>query len=166
WMNGQYLMRMPAGEIYEHLVPFLGDDPPPLEAIRLLIEMYKSRGRTLREVAGQMRTFFASDEDVEYEAEAVAKYVKGDDLTTRMTDLMDAFASVEPFDVSTAEQALRGVADSRGLAAGKYIHPLRVALTGKLSSPPIFDVAFALGKERSLRRLQRLIDRLPALLSQ
>lgn len=164
WMNGQYLMRMTADELYTHLVPFLGDEPPALESIRLLIDMYKSRGRTLREVAGQMRTFFTTDDDVEYEAEAVGKYVKGDDLAARMTDLRDVFTPLEPFDVSTAEQALRTLAEARGLAAGKYIHPLRVALTGKLSSPPIFDVAVALGKERSLQRLQRLIDRLPGLM--
>jgi glutamyl/glutaminyl-tRNA synthetase len=72
-------------------------------------------------------------------------------------------ARVEPFDVTTSEQALRSLAESRGMSAGKFIHPLRVALTGKLASPPIFDVAVTLGKERSLRRLDSLIQRLPHL---
>jgi glutamyl-tRNA synthetase len=166
WMNGQYLIRMPAAEIYPHLLPFLGDEPPSLETMLPLIEMYKSRGRTLREIASQMRTFFSGDEDVEYEAEAVAKHMKGDDLAERLRDLQASFGAVEPFDVASTEQALRALAEARGLAAGKYIHPLRVALTGKLSSPPIFDVAVALGKARSQRRLARLIEQLPALQNQ
>src|SRR5947207_5990442 len=47
WMNGQYLMRMSADQIYPHLVRFLGDAPPPLENIRAAIELNKMRARTL-----------------------------------------------------------------------------------------------------------------------
>ncbi len=160
WMNGQYLMRMSAGELYSHLLPFLGDPAPPLEEIRAVIELHKARGRTLKEMLAQMEPFFIADDAIEYEAEPVKKHLKGEDLASRMTDLRDALAATEPFDVTTSEQALRALAESRGLGAAKYIHPLRVALTGRGSSPPIFDVAVVLGKERSLRRLQRLIDRL------
>jgi len=66
--------------------------------------------------------------------------------------------------VQTTEDTLRKLADSSGVSAGKLIHPLRLALTGKGSSPPIFDVAVLLGKERSLLRLRRLIENLPQLI--
>jgi len=161
WMNGQYLMRMSADGIYPHLVPFLGDHVRPLAELRALIEMSKTRGRTLRDIADQMQPYLAADDSIEYEEEAVTKHLKGDDLVQRLTELHQALANTEPFDVVTAEQALRTLAESRGLGAGKYIHPLRVALTGRSSSPPIFDVAVVLGKARSLERLQRLIVRLP-----
>lgn len=163
WMNGQYLMRMTADEIYPHLVPFLGDVVPSLEQIRDVIELTKSRGRTLREVAAQMEPFLTSDDALEYEADAVKKHIKGDDLAARLTELHDALAKTEPFDVTTSEQALRALAESKGLSAGKLIHPLRLALTGRGASPPIFDVAVVLGKERALERLKRLIDRIPSL---
>jgi glutamyl-tRNA synthetase len=52
------------------------------------------------------------------------------------------------------------VAEDRGLSAGKLIHPLRLAVTGQGVSPGIFDVLVVLGRERSLRRLRRLIDHL------
>ena len=54
WMNGQYLMRMTPEQIYPHLVPFLGDDPRPLDELRTIIELHKMRARTLRELAEQM----------------------------------------------------------------------------------------------------------------
>ncbi|HEX2061309.1 MAG TPA: glutamate--tRNA ligase, partial [Thermoanaerobaculia bacterium] len=161
WMNGQYLMRMTADEIYTHLVPFLGDTVRSLEELRAVIDLNKTRARTLREFADLMTPFFADDESIDYEPEAVKKHIKGDELAARLGELHDVLAQTEPFDVTTSEAALRRLAESRGISAGKLIHPLRLALTGRGASPPIFDVAVVLGKERTLRRLRRLIARLP-----
>jgi glutamyl-tRNA synthetase len=163
WMNGQYLMRMSPDEIYPHLLPFLGENTRPLDELRAVLELNKTRARTLRELAELMTPFFADDDSIEYEPEAVKKHIKGDDLTSRLSELHDVLANTDPFDVTTTEQALRSLAESRGLSAGKLIHPLRLALTGRGASPPIFDVAVVLGKERTSRRLQRLIARLPEL---
>jgi glutamyl-tRNA synthetase len=164
WMNGQYLMRMSADQIYPHLQPFL-TNASPLEAVRPMIELHKMRARTLREMAEQMAVYFVADEELEYEPDAVRKHLKGDELPARLKELHRALAAAEPFDVATAEQALRKLADEFGIGAAKLIHPLRLALTGKGASPPVFDVAVLLGKENTLRRLERLIDRLPTLAS-
>jgi glutamyl-tRNA synthetase len=160
WMNGQYMMRMSADDLYPHLVPFLGDHVKPLDELRAVIELHKSRARTLKEMVAQMEPFRVDDEEIVYDEEAENKHLKGDDLGVRMQELHDALAATEPFDVATTEQSLRALAESRGLGAGKYIHPLRLALTGRGASPPIFDVAVVLGKEKTLARLQRLIARL------
>ena len=163
WMNGQYMMRMSADEIEPHLRPFLPADAPQLDTIRNVIDLNKPRARTLKDLAVQMEPYLIADDVLSYDEDAVKKHVKGDDLSARMADLYETLAATEPFDVATTEQALRALAESRGASAGKYIHPFRVALTGKVASPPIFDVAVVLGKERSLRRLKRLIERLPGL---
>jgi len=160
WMNGQYLMRMSAGELYPHLLPFLGDHARPLDELRPVIELHKSRARTLKEMAAQMEPFFAADDAIQYDPDAEKKHLKGDDLGPRMRELHDALANADPFDVATTEQSLRTLAESRGLGAAKYIHPLRLALTGRGASPPIFDVAVVLGKAKTLARLRRLIARL------
>lgn len=164
WMNGQYLMRMPADEIHPHLVAFLPPDAPSLDELRPLVELNKSRARTLKELADLLTPFLTADEQLPYDADAVKKHLKGDDLASRLTELHGVLAATEPFDVTTTEQALRALAESRGVSAAKLIHPLRLALTGRAASPPVFDVAVVLGKERSLRRLQLLIDRLPELM--
>jgi glutamyl-tRNA synthetase len=163
WMNGQYLMRMSADQIYPHLLPFLGGRPKTLDDLRTIIDLHKMRARTLREIAEQMAIYFVDDDVIEYDADVVKKHIKGDGLGARLSTLHDALASTEPFDVATSEATLRRIAEEQGVSAGKLIHPLRLALTGKGASPPIFDVAVVLGKERSLRRLQRLIERLPEL---
>jgi glutamyl-tRNA synthetase len=151
-------MRMSAEEIYPDLRPFVERG---LDELRPLIELYKIRSHTLKEMADQMAVYFA--DEIAYEPEAVKKHVKGDDLAERMRALRDALAAVEPFDVAASERALRALAEQRGLGAAKFIHPLRLALTGKGASPPIFDVAAVLGKEKTLARLDRFIERLPSL---
>ena len=163
WMNGQYMMRSSVDELFPHLRPFLDDAAAGVDALRAVMELNKSRARTLKDLVALMRPYLAADDDVHYEDEAVKKYVKGVDLAARLGELHDALSRTEPFDVATSEQALRALAESRAASAAKYIHPLRVALLGVAASPPIFDVAVTLGKERSLHRLQRLIDRLPGL---
>lgn len=160
WMNGQYLMRMSAEEIYPHLVPFLPQPAAPLAQLRDAIELSKNRGRTLREIATQLEPYLVEDEAIVYDEDASKKHLKGDDLAGRMSELYEVLAGTEPFDVTTTEAALRALAESRGVSAAKLIHPLRLALTGRGASPPIFDVAVVLGKDRTLRRLQRLIESL------
>jgi glutamyl-tRNA synthetase len=157
WMNGQYLMRMTPDEIYPHLVRFLGAAPKPLEELRAFIDLNRTRARTLVELAELMAPFLAEDDALDYDSEAMKKHLKGDDLGARLTELHAALAATDPFDVAMTEQSLRALAESRGISAGKLIHPLRLALTGRGASPPIFDVAVVLGKERTLRRLERLI---------
>ena len=162
WMNGQYLMRMSPEEIYPHLVRFL-PKPAPAYELLALIELHQKRARTLREMAEQMRYYFADDVAVEYEDDAVRKHLKGEELADRLRELHDTLAAIKPYDVVSAEAALRKLAEQQNIGAGKLIHPLRLALTGRAVSPPVFDVAAVLGKERTLRRLSRLIDQVPQL---
>ena len=163
WVNHQYLMHMPLEALESHLQPFLPEDAPDAGTLRAAIDLNRPRARTLKELAAILEPYLASDDTIEYEPDAVRKHLKGDDIEARLRDLRSALAGVDPFDVTTSEQALRALADATGLSAGKYIHPMRVALTGKLASPPIFDVAVTLGKEAALRRIDALIARLPNL---
>jgi glutamyl-tRNA synthetase len=159
WMNGQYLMRMSPEEIYPHLVPFLRAAQPVHELLAL-IELYQKRARTLREMAEQMDFYFTADDALEYEEDAVRKHLRPE-LRSALTEMREVLAATEPFDVVATEQAVRSLAERHGVRAGKLIHPLRLALTGRGVSPPVFDVAVVLGRERSLQRLERLIGRLP-----
>ena len=162
WMNGQYLMRLTPEEIYPHLVPFLRE-PRPVYELLALIELYQKRARTLREMAEQMEFYFAADDAIEYDADAMKKHLRGGALDDALREMRDVLATVEPFDVATTEQAVRALAERVGLGAGKLIHPLRLALTGKGVSPPVFDVAVVLGRDRTLHRVDRLVAQLPAL---
>jgi glutamyl-tRNA synthetase len=51
------------------------------------------------------------------------------------------------------EQAVRGVSEAAGVKLGQVAQPLRAALTGRATSPGIFDVLVLLGREESLARI-------------
>ena len=165
WMNGQYLMRMSR----RRDLPA----PPPvprrrtarsLDELRDVIELNKTRARTLRELAELMVPFFADDDAIEYDPDAVKKHLKGDDLAGRLTRaarrarrdraLRRHHHRADP---------LRSLAETRGLCAGKLIHPLRLALTGRGARRRSSTWRSCSGRNGRCGRLQRLIARLPEL---
>lgn len=163
WLNGQYIQAMRAEQLEPHLRTFLPDGVANDELLLRLITMYQPRARTLREMAEQMAPYHASDDAIEYEAEAVRKHLKGDDLDRRLQELVALMRDVEVFDEITLEGRIRARAEEIGTSAAKMIHPLRLALLGRGASPGIFDVAVVLGRERCITRLQRMISTLPDL---
>ena len=56
------------------------------------------------------------------------------------------------------EAAVRGTAAERGIKAGALIHATRVAVTGRTTSPGLFEVLALLGRERTVARLERLVN--------
>ena len=64
-----------------------------------------------------------------------------------------ALAAVPTWDHDSTDAAVRQVAEATGLKLGKLAQPLRAALTGKTTSPGIFDVLALLGNEESLARI-------------
>jgi glutamyl-tRNA synthetase len=61
----------------------------------------------------------------------------------------------EPWDATAIEATLRGMLEELGLGAAKGLQPLRVAVTGSSVSPPLFESMEALGREKTLQRLDR-----------
>ncbi|HEY5609582.1 MAG TPA: hypothetical protein VIL97_00130, partial [Thermoanaerobaculia bacterium] len=163
WLNSQYLQKMGPEQIFPHLQPLLATEPHEIERLFRVIELNQPRAKTLRELAELIAPYFADDHSLEYEVDAVTKHVKGEDVGPRMRDLSAALSAVDPFDAAATEAALRKLAEQSGTSAAKYIHPLRLAVLGKGASPGIFDVIAALGKERTLRRLARFVEAIPAL---
>jgi glutamyl-tRNA synthetase len=60
---------------------------------------------------------------------------------------------VSPWNAATTEAAMRAFAEAGNLKLGAVAQPLRVALTGRTTSPGIFDVLAVLGREECLARL-------------
>jgi len=169
WMNGQHLGMMPAEELLPLVVRGIVDAGLAGEAdlatrsawLLDLIDLLKVRARTVDDMVRQATPYL--QDSVEYEADAVAKQWK-DKVATRdiLAATRDALAAVDTWSLESTESALRGLAESKGLSAGKIFQPLRVALTGSAASPGIFDVLVVLGKERSVSRIARAIDHLSA----
>ena len=75
-------------------------------------------------------------------------------IHTGLAGVTAALAAVEPWDKATTEGAVRAFADAAGVKLGKVAQPIRAAVTGRTTSPPIFDVLSVLGRDESLARLR------------
>ena len=81
--------------------------------------------------------------------------VAGREVADILADATAALAPIESWETGEIETALRGMIEEKGLGMGKALQPIRVAVTGSSVSPPLFESLAALGKERSLQRVER-----------
>jgi glutamyl-tRNA synthetase len=167
WMNGQHLSRTSADALEPVVTPALvraglasADD---LTARRdwylALLDQLRVRARTVDDIVRQAVPYLR--EDVEYDADAVAKQWKDRAATSALLGgTRRALAELVDWSPPAMEESLRQFAETSGVSAGKVFQPLRVALTGLAATPGIFDVLVLLGRDRSLRRLDAALTRL------
>jgi glutamyl-tRNA synthetase len=115
----------------------------------------KERAKTLVELLDGARFIFA-DRPLALDDKAAGLLTA--EARALLGDLAEELAAVEPWSAETTEQAVRTFAERKGLKLGGVAQPLRAALTGRITSPPIFDVLAVLGKSESLGRLR---DQMP-----
>lgn len=166
WLNGRYLADTPAEALAGPVTDRLGAAgvaPEALEGREAwfhgLIDLLKTRGRTVNEIADQARVYLV--DNLEYEEKAVQKHwaKKPDEVLERLRRLREVYDDVA-WEAEPLEERLRGLAEELEVGAGKVIHPLRLALTGSSASPGIFEVLLALGRDRSLARIDEAVRRL------
>jgi glutamyl-tRNA synthetase len=160
WLNGLYLSSNPIATVMQHLQEHLSFPVDDLDRLERIVELHRTRPRTLVDLAGAIRFYFVPDDAIEYEPQAAKKHLKGEDLPSHLQALLESYGELDPWTIESTEQTLRSVAESAGVSAGKLIHPLRLAVTGSGASPPIFDVLVEVGRERTISRLERLIERM------
>jgi glutamyl-tRNA synthetase len=130
--------------------------PPQLELLRRTMPFLKPRAANLNELAeGSMFLFHARPLPMDADA---ALLLAGEALTL-LARLHTALDAVADWDTEALENAVRQVAEDAGVKLGQVAQPLRAALTGKRTSPGIFDVLAVLGRVESLGRIS---DRMAA----
>jgi glutamyl-tRNA synthetase len=169
WMNGQHLSLLPLAELEPRVSPAIVAaglaSADELLARRdwwlSLLDLLRVRARTVDDIVRQAEPYFR--DEVDYDADARAKNWKDVPATAETLEAVrERLAALEDWSQTPLEEELRALAEARGVGGGKLFQPMRVALTGLGVSPGIFDVLVALGKERSLRRLEAAISTLRA----
>jgi glutamyl-tRNA synthetase len=158
WMNGRYLAATPSAQLVAPLRAFVqvADVRVDVAWWTQLVDLLKTRSRTLRDMAEQARTYVT--DTVDYAPDAVARHWRdAGAVADLLSRLRDTVARVQRWDATTLEAALRALAQQLGVGAARLIHPWRVSLTGSAASPGIFDVAVLLGRERVLLRMDNAI---------
>jgi glutamyl-tRNA synthetase len=164
WMNGQHLSMIPLEDLEPRVTPSIISarlaTEEELAARRdwylRLLDLLRVRSRTIDDIVRQAGPYFL--EDIEYDPTAVAKNWKDPaEASELLAAARDALANTQPWEAPALEESLRGLAERKGITAGKVFQPLRVALTGLTVSPGIFEMLVQMGCELALKRIEKAI---------
>ena len=97
---------------------------------------------------------FFFQEPPTYQDEAVAQFLRQDGVANQLLALRDRLRALSAFDTAAVEEATRAFIAERQLPSKALIHPVRVAVTGRSVSPPLFETMSILGKDHVLSRLE------------
>ncbi len=171
WLNGQWIRKLDADDLIDRLRPFLEaeaaagriDWMPSDGELRALLPVVQERLPTLAAVGDLVGFLFVKD----IEPDAALIVPKRWDAATAATGLLAARRIIADvgevsWEADEIEPPLRRLVEEHGWKAGDLFMAIRVALTGRTASPPLFDTMVALGHERTLARIDRAIERLGA----
>jgi glutamyl-tRNA synthetase len=161
-LNGHYIRASDDKTLLaalEQLLPHiaggqeLASKMTPVLRDRLLAAMpgLKERAKTLVELFDASRFVWAGRP---LELNDQAKAVLTADAKSLIADLLPELSAIGDWSAETVEGVVRPFAERSGLKLGAVAQPLRAALTGRTTSPPIFDVLAVLGRDESLSRLR------------
>ena len=167
WLNGQWIRRLAPEDLIDRLRPFLERDLeagridrlPTDEEIGALLPIIQERLPRLGAVGDLVGFLWL--ENLTYEPDLLVP--KRWDVATTREALQAAREVVAEagrvsFEADELEPPLRALAEARGWKAGDLFMAIRVAVTGRTATPPLFDTLVALGIERTLERLDRALD--------
>ena len=149
-LNGHYIREADDERLAKLVAPRLGIDVNQQALLVRAMAELKARAHTLNQLAeGASFLFAARPLDVDAAAAALLTADSG----TLLAAAHKALAALANWDEESLEAAIREVAESQDVKLGKLAQPLRAALTGRTTSPGIFDVLALLGRDESLARI-------------
>ncbi|HEX2196949.1 MAG TPA: glutamate--tRNA ligase [Actinomycetota bacterium] len=150
WLNGHYIRTLADAELAARVEPFCARAgfAADLETLTAVGPLIKERLKRLDEAPAMVRFLF---ERVRPEGKALKALEGQEDY---LAAAAGALEGLEKWTTPAIEEALRGLADERGLKPKQAFQPLRAALTGTLVSPPLFESIELLGLEETIKRLR------------
>jgi len=158
WLNYHYIKQSPSPRLLELARPFWTELKVPVEDELMalsVIEDMKTRSKTLREIAESSAFYFM--EDVQYDPEAAGKFFTAE-TAPHLDGIAERLLSQGEYAKEAIDALLRGYCEEKGVKLKLISQPLRIALTGKTTSPGLDQVIRTLGRERAVRRLKKAVD--------
>ncbi len=166
-LNGHYIRNTPDIELVDQLADFLAHceredwmpetlDDDARARLMPIVPGLKERARTLKDLL-HGAAFLFKQHPLKLDDKAAG--LLGDEARGLLSALAPTLADLPAWTVPALEDAVRAFADENGLKLGKVAQPLRAALTGQTTSPGIFDVLHALGRDEAVARIESLTEK-------
>jgi glutamyl-tRNA synthetase len=161
WMNGEYMRALPREQREAACRAVLQarglwNDALPADYLGRVLDVLAERIKLFADIA-DAGYFFT--EDFAFDEKSVQKRLRKPGALELLAATRAAYAALTDFTAASAEAALRELAAARGLSMGDLVHPVRVAVSGTGVGPSLFPMLEVLGKERSLQRMDRALEK-------
>lgn len=163
WLNAEYIKTSPADQVVQVLIPLLeqaglGEEvrASTAEWLAQLVVLVKERTKTLVDMVEWVRPYFGQIPTFD---EAAAKKFLTAEIAPLLGKLVERFDRFPSFSKQEWEESFKQLVEEEGIKMGQLAQPVRVALTGRTASPGLFEVMEVLGRERTLLRLRKGIER-------
>jgi glutamyl-tRNA synthetase len=162
WLNGEHIRALPLSELTAAVLPFARDRYGARLDVRVFeaaVALAQVRATTLVQIADQVAFLFTPDDELVITDDSWEK-VKNVDRAQEILDA--AIAHIESCDWTPEAIDLRDAVKALGVNPGKGLRVVYAAIEGQTAGLPLFDSAFLLGRESSVRRLRAARERLAA----
>ena len=159
WMNGEYVKRLPRDVFEAELrkrVESAGLSVPEGFNMSALIDQMQVRTKFLNDMPANVAYFFT--DDYPYDEKSVEKRLKKDGVKDTLIDLVQRFSGVAEWTAPALESVIKELSQGNGM--GPWVHPIRVAVSGRMDGPGLFEMLEILGREKTLARLKKTADML------
>ena len=165
WMNGEYIKKIPAGEFVGEIkkrvakleglgnLDDLGHDD---DWWQYLAGQLQPRTKFLNDIPEMVRCFVS--DDFPFDEKAVAKRLKKPGVKGLLIDLVERFSKVGDWTAPALEAVVKDLSQGNGM--GPWVHPIRVAVSGRGEGIGLFEMLQLLGKEKTLARLRKAAETL------
>ena len=178
-MNGEYIKKIPAcefrdmmvrsaasegsssGSLGEYAVSLRSDLRSAADQIAwwdYLASQVQVRTKFLKDIPGAIKCFVS--DDYPFDEKAVEKRLKKPGVKELLLDIVERFSKVEDWTAPALEAVVKELSQGNGM--GPWVHPIRVAVSGRGEGIGLFEMLQLLGKEKTLARLRHAAETLCA----
>jgi glutamyl-tRNA synthetase len=154
WMNSEYIKRLGKDVFKSELVKRVEASGLKTDGVDLdyLVEQLQIRTKFLGDMPENCKYFFTDDYDTD--PKAVEKRLAKDGVKAILLDLVERFSKVDGSQwlAPNLEALVKELSQGNGM--GPWVHPIRVAVSGRMEGPGLFEMLQLLGKEKTLARLK------------
>jgi len=150
WINGMYLRQLSPTDLKHRLQPFLPADFPS-GLLDQVLPLISERLVKLKDVADLTSFFY---QPIELDRELLLKKSDLTSVLAQLTETLSVLKALTSFTLETVETKLRNLQSKRDWKKSQYFMLLRVAVTGRVATPPLFETMVVLGQGKVLERLE------------
>ncbi len=157
WMNGEYVKRIPKDAFTAELrarVEAAGMTIPEGFDLPFLVDQLQIRTKFLSDIPAACTCFFS--DDFPMDEKAVEKRLKKEGVKDLLLDLVTRFENAPEWSASVLENVVKELSQGNGM--GPWVHPIRVAVSGRGEGIGLFEMLQLLGKEKTLARLRKAAE--------